>query len=160
MGAALGSPDPHTKSVLSGARCRHLKKRAADRGVSVRHPPFGYQPGVDYLPFIAAIRSKLEQARPLILQFVKKLQRVPGGCRLWIDLLSLKPPIPFQQDQSFPFALSHKLRVPSQKGWALEGWIFRAGFSGYGLDSRPSGLKSKRRSATAVPVSAFRKQCA
>jgi hypothetical protein len=84
---------------------------------------------VDHLPFIASIRSKLQKWRTLILQLAKKLERVPGGCRPRIDILSLKPTIPLPQNQIFPFGLSHWLRVPSHKGNALDGWIHRAGFS-------------------------------
>jgi hypothetical protein len=137
----------------AGSYRRHTKKRV--RIASIRYPSLAQQPGVDHLPFIASIRSKLQKWRMLILQVVKKLERVPGACRPRIDILGLKPTIPLPQNQIFPFGLSHWLRVPSHKGEALEGWIHRAGFLECGLSSRPLDMLSKRQPATAAPVSTF-----
>jgi len=59
----------------------------------------------DHAPVAAAgvFTTNLAQAET----FAEEFQRVPGGWRQWIDRLGLKPAIPFQKKERFPFVLFH-----------------------------------------------------
>jgi hypothetical protein len=77
------------------------------RMASIRYAPLAQQPGMDDLPLVASVWSKIQKRRAPVLKLAKKLYRVSGSWHRWINRMSSKPTIPFQKNQRFPFVLSH-----------------------------------------------------
>jgi len=83
------------------------QKWALAKRESIQHASLVQQSGVDDLPLVAAAWSEIQERGLLVLKFAEEFQRVPGGWRRWIDRLGLKPAIPFQKKERFPFVLFH-----------------------------------------------------
>jgi hypothetical protein len=74
--------------------------------VSIGDASLVQQQGVDNSPPVLSSGPKVQQGRLHILEFAKKLQRVLCG-RLSMIRLGLKPAIPLQKKEGFPFVISH-----------------------------------------------------
>jgi len=106
-------------------------RKARGRLVSIGDAPLVQQPGMDNLPLIAPAWPEFQKRRPPVLKLAIKLQRIPCGCRWWINRLGSNPAVPFQKKKRFPFVLSHRLRVlGKERERPLRASGSRAGFSG------------------------------
>ena len=128
---------------------------------SIGDAPLVEQPGMDDLPLVTSTWSEIQKRRPPVLKLVKELQRVSGSVRWRIIRLSLKPTIPFLKNEGFPYVLSHGCASSTQEGEALESLGSpRWSFLKCRLYERTVGSASRRRLATAAPMSTFKDQYA
>ena len=128
---------------------------------SIGDAPLVEQPGMDDLPLVTSTWSEIQKRRPPVLKLVKELQRVSGSGRWRIIRLILKPTIPFLKNEGLPFVLSHGCASSTQEGEALESLGSpRWSFLKCRLNKETVGSASRRRLATAAPMSTFKAQYA